>query len=163
MKNFVNAMDQTSPAFRYLHEKSSLDSAKQRVKREFCESLDSRALQRWPVQQLTCSTCLHEMRQARLVSTSFLENVKAENYKGLVEDLLMQYQKLGCNMSLKIRFLHSHLDFFSDNTSVVSDEHGERFRKISQLWNKDYTMKNGPLQYVADYCWTLQRCSQTAV
>jgi len=35
MKNFVKAMDRTSPAFRYLH---SLDSAKQRVKRVSKES-----------------------------------------------------------------------------------------------------------------------------
>ena len=63
----------------------------------------------------------------RLVADNFLRNTKADNYKEIVEDLLVAYQKFGCNMSLKIHFLHSHLDFFPKNCSVVSDEHGERF------------------------------------
>ena len=32
-------------------------------------------------------------------------------------------------MSLKIHFLHSHLDFFPDNLGDVSDEQGERFHQ----------------------------------
>ena len=32
-------------------------------------------------------------------------------------------------MSLKIHFLHSHLDFFPENLGDVSDEHGERFHQ----------------------------------
>lgn len=35
----------------------------------------------------------------------------------------------GLNMSLKIHFLHSHLDFFPENLGDVSDEHGERFHQ----------------------------------
>ena len=34
-----------------------------------------------------------------------------------------------CKMSLKIHFLHSHLDFFPDNLGAVSDEQGERFHQ----------------------------------
>src|SRR6218665_2076991 len=51
----------------------------------------------------------------------------------------------------QIHFLHSHLDFFSDNCGMnISDEHDERFCKYIA------TMKNGPLQcWLADYyCWT---------
>ena len=36
---------------------------------------------------------------------------------------------MGCNMSLKIHFLRSHLDFFPPNLSAVSDERGERFHQ----------------------------------
>ena len=43
----------------------------------------------------------------------FFGNRKAQNHEELVDNLLQSYQKLGCNMSLKIQFLHSHLDFFS--------------------------------------------------
>ena len=39
------------------------------------------------------------------------------------------YQKLDCNMSLKIHFLHSHLDFFPENCGAASDEHRERFHQ----------------------------------
>jgi len=42
----------------------------------------------------------------------FLGNRKAQNYEELVNNLFQNYQKLGCNMSLKIHFLHSILDFF---------------------------------------------------
>jgi len=46
------------------------------------------------------------------VVTGFLGNRRADKYKDLVEELLSSYQKLGCNMSMKIHFLNSHLDFF---------------------------------------------------
>jgi hypothetical protein len=61
--------------------------------------------------------------------TGFLGNRRAHNYKDLVEELLSSYQKLGCNMSLKIHFLSSHLDYFPENCGSVSDEHGERFHQ----------------------------------
>ena len=48
----------------------------------------------------------------KLVATKFLENTKADNYMELVSNLLKTYSRMGCNMSLKIHFLDSHLDFF---------------------------------------------------
>jgi len=42
----------------------------------------------------------------------FLSNYKAPNYREIVDELLQSYQDMGCNMSLKIQFLESHLDFF---------------------------------------------------
>ncbi|GBP90238.1 hypothetical protein EVAR_100685_1 [Eumeta japonica] len=39
-------------------------------------------------------------------------------------------------MSLKIHFLHSHLDFFPQNLGAVSDEHGERFIRTYPTWKK---------------------------
>ena len=47
----------------------------------------------------------------KFVVKGFLGNRRAQNYEELVKNLLQSYQKLGCNMSLKIHFLHSHLDF----------------------------------------------------
>jgi len=58
----------------------------------------------------------------RVVSCNFLGNIRTENYKELIEDILSLYHKLGCNMSLKIHMLHPHLDFFSHNCGMVSDE-----------------------------------------
>ena len=43
---------------------------------------------------------------------AFFGNRRAENYEELVNNLLQSYQKLGCNMSEKIHFLHSNLNFF---------------------------------------------------
>jgi len=42
---------------------------------------------------------------------------------------MSSYHKFGCNISLKIHILHSHLDFFPDNCGMVSDENGERFHQ----------------------------------
>jgi hypothetical protein len=61
------------------------------------------------------------------VSTNFLGNIGAENYKELMEGMLSLYHKLGYNMSLKIHMLHSYLNFYPDNCGMISDGHGERF------------------------------------
>jgi hypothetical protein len=63
------------------------------------------------------------------VVTGFLGSRRADNFKVLVEELLSSYQKLGCNMSLKIHFLSSRLDYFPVNCGSVSDENGERFHQ----------------------------------
>ena len=60
------------------------------------------------------------------VVRNFLGNNRAHNYQGIVKSLLDSFQTLGCNMSLKLHFLHSRLDFFPSNCADVSDEHGER-------------------------------------
>jgi len=60
-------------------------------------------------------------------SNGFLENFKAANFRELVQGLMDSYEQLGCNMSLKMHFLFSHLDIFPLNCGGVSDEHGERF------------------------------------
>jgi len=63
-----------------------------------------------------------------------LGNRKAPNYREIVGELLQSYQDMGCNMSLKIHFLDSHLYFVPDNIVAVSDEHGEPFyQDISAL------------------------------
>ncbi|UYV78520.1 hypothetical protein LAZ67_16001878 [Cordylochernes scorpioides] len=72
------------------------------------------------------------------VCKNFLESVKAENYRDIVNDLLLSYKALGCNMSLKIHFLHSHLDLFPDNIGAVSDELGERFHQDISSMEKRY-------------------------
>ena len=59
----------------------------------------------------------------------FLENTVSGNYEQLIEKLIKIYEKIGCWMSLKLHFLHSHLIFFSENMSDTSEEHGDRFHQ----------------------------------
>jgi len=59
-------------------------------------------------------------------------------------------------MSQKIHFLESHLDFFPENLSEVSDEHGERFHQDIMAREKRYQGK-WTSSMSADYCWTLKR------
>jgi len=47
----------------------------------------------------------------------FMENHKAEDYRDVVADLVQSYKAMVCNMSLKVHFLDSHLDFFPENLS----------------------------------------------
>jgi len=63
---------------------------------------------------------------------------------------------MGCKMSLKIRFLHSHLDFFPDNFGAVSDEQGERFHQDILKIEQRYKGRFGEYM-MSDYCWFLQR------
>ena len=79
----------------------------------------------------------------------FLGNHKAVNCQDVVQDLLTLYKAMGCNMSLKIHFLESHLDFFPENLDKVSDEHCERFHQDILAMEKRYQGK-----------WT-SRCWQT--
>jgi len=46
------------------------------------------------------------------ICKDLLGNHKAANYQDVVQDLLTLYKAIGCNVSLQIHFLESHLDFF---------------------------------------------------
>ena len=87
---------------------------------------------------------------------NFLEKPKADNYREPVTELPQNYRELGCNMSIKIHFLDSHLDFFPNNLGAVSDEHGERFHQEISTMETRYQGKWNP-KMLADYCWNLKR------
>ena len=88
----------------------------------------------------------------KFVVKVFLENGRAQNYEELVNNLLQSYQKFGSYMSLKIHFLHSHLDFFPENCGAVSDEHGECFDQHISSMEKRYQGKWN-CAVLADCCW----------
>jgi hypothetical protein len=76
------------------------------------------------------------------VSSDFFGNIRAENYKELIEDMSM-YHKLDYSMFFKTHMLQSHLDFFPDNCGMASDEHGELFIRKLQRWRNDIR-ESGP-------------------
>ena len=129
MKKFIKTMDRTGTAFLYLRQKFPLLSDA-KIREGVFTGPDIRSLFREEVleriitgdEQRAC----HAFRKA---VTGFLGNRRADIYNDLVEELLSSYPKLGCNMSVKIYFLSSHLDFFPENCGSVSDEHGERFHQ----------------------------------
>ncbi|GBN79706.1 hypothetical protein AVEN_11883-1 [Araneus ventricosus] len=90
------------------------------------------------------------------LAKNFLGNHKAENYRQIVNNLLKAYKIMGCNMSLKFYFLHSHLDFFPENLGSVSDEHHELFHQGISIMEAHYRGKWNP-KMLADCCWTLKR------
>ena len=66
-----------------------------------------------------------------------LSNIKSDDYVTCVEELLSAYKAVGCNMPLKVHFLHSHQDFFPENFGAILDEYGDWFHQgISQFERK---------------------------
>jgi hypothetical protein len=92
----------------------------------------------------------------KFVIKGFVGNRRAHNYEEAVNNILQSHQKLGCNMSLKIHFLHSHLDFSPENCGAVRDEHGECFHQDGSSMQKRYQGKWN-CAMLADYCWTSAR------
>ena len=57
-------------------------------------------------------------------------------------------------MSLKIRYLHSHLEFFTPNFIDVAKEHGEHFYQDIHIIEKRY-QKRWEEAMMGDHVWTL--------
>ena len=72
------------------------------------------------------------------VIKKFLGNHKAENHHQLIQNMLKSFERMGCRMSLKIHFSHSHLDFFPANLGAVSEEHGEQFHQQISIMENIY-------------------------
>ncbi|UYV62143.1 hypothetical protein LAZ67_1007985 [Cordylochernes scorpioides] len=139
MKNFVKAMDRNVSGFAYLKQNfSSISEAK--IKEGIFVGPQIRELQ----QDGNFQNSLNEVEAAewnsfRNVCKNFLGSVKVENYRDIVNDLLLSYKALECNMSLKIHFLHSHLDFFPDNLGAVSDEQEDQEDQLEEDPEDDST------------------------
>lgn len=90
------------------------------------------------------------------ITTNFLGNNKSDNYADIVRKLVQNFGEMGVNMSLKIHFLHNHLDFFPDNLGNFSDEHGERFHQEIATIETRFRGKSA-CHMMAEYCWTICR------
>lgn len=91
-----------------------------------------------------------------LVVKNFLGNKKARNYAELVTNMMTAYRNLGCNMSIKMHYLLSHMDRFPENLGAMSDEQGERFHQDMREMETRYQGRWDAVM-MADYCWTLKR------
>ena len=151
MKNFVKTMNKYDSGSEYLREiflKFSDAKLKEGtfIGRQICEIITVDLFE-----HLLTETEESVWLLFKAVCLNFLGNVKAENYKELVEDMLNAYHTMGCNTSLNIHFLHSHLDFFPANLGAASDEHGERFRQDISTMEKKYSGQSSQ-NMLADYC-----------
>ena len=96
-----------------------------------------------------------------MIVEGFLGNHRRDDYAMVVSNLIESCEKLGCLMSLKLHFLHFHLDFFRDNSEYVSEEHGERFHQDIQVMEKRYQGRWNEAM-MGDYVWNLMRkCNTT--
>ena len=92
------------------------------------------------------------------VVQNFLGKKKADSYEEIVEELLVSLRDLGCRMSIKIHYLHCHLDKFPAHLGVedVSEGQGERFHQDIKTMEERYQGR-WDLNMMADYCWSLMR------
>lgn len=72
------------------------------------------------------------------VSKNFLGNNKSSNYKEMVSEMVKNYHALGCNMSIKLHFFYSHVDYFPEKLGDFSEEHGERCHQDMKDIEKKY-------------------------
>lgn len=86
------------------------------------------------------------------VINGFLGNHRMENFKEIIHNMLMCFERMNINMSTKIHFLHQHLDFFKDNLGKISDEHGERFHQQIKHIEIRFQGKNDE-HMLAEYMW----------
>jgi len=156
MKNFVKGIDKRGRGFEYVRNKfpNVIDTKIEEgifigpqirelmQDKQFDEDMNETERNAWLSFKRICK--------------DFLGNHKSVNSQDVVQDLFTSYKAMGCNMSLKIHFLESHLDFFRENLGEVSDEHSERFHQDILAMEKRYQDK-WTSSMLADYCWTMKR------
>lgn len=153
MTQFVKAMDKNGPGFLYLIETFGSKLSKEKIKAgifigpqirklmkdsKFLQSLNPQELEAW--------------QSFVLVSTNFLGNYKAPNYKELISKMMAAFKTHGTRMSLKMHLIDSHLDVFPPNLGDVSDQHGERCHQDMARVEKCYQGRFGP-NFCGEYLW----------
>ena len=87
-----------------------------------------------------------------LVVKNFLDNNKARNYAEFVTNMLTR--NFGCNISIKMHYLFSHMERFPENRGSMSDEQGKIFHQVMKEMETMYQGRMGAVM-MTDYCWTL--------
>ena len=156
MKNFVEVMNLDGAAFKYICNKFSVLTQAKLKEGIIVGPQINKLLKDEDFDHTLSGTEKVAWNAFRDVAHNFLGNAIAPNYVELLEHILDSYKNMGCNKSLKISFLHSHLDFFPSNSGDVSGKHEERFHQDIAVMEKWYQGRWSP-PMLADYCWTLAR------
>jgi len=162
MKKFVTALDPNSTAFQYIRNLfPKLSQAKVAagvfvgpqirkvfVSSEFRNLLNANETAAWD--------------SFRATVEHFLGKRRAVNYKDLVDDLIKNFQAIGCTMSLKVHMLHAHLDSFKENLGKFSEEQGERFHQEIMELEERYRGKKVDENMLGDYMWNINHESEAS-
>lgn len=156
MKQFVKALDKNGNCFSYICQKFP-QLTMEKIKAGIFDGSQIRELSK-DIQFRNSMSELELRAWTAFVSVmqNFLGNKKSENYVELIEDLLLQLKNIGCDMSIKLHFLHSHLDRFPENLGDMSEEQGECMHQDLRVMEDRYQGfwdKN----MMSDYCWSLIR------
>ena len=156
MKNFMKALHKNSAAFQHLSTVLPGLSAAKLKEDIFAGPQIREVLKDTDFEELLNLKELRAWEAFNSVCSGFLGNTRVPDYQACIEKLLKSYEDMGCQMSLKIHFLHSHLNFFPPNLGAVSDEHGERFHQDITKMESNYQGKWNP-GMMGDFCWMLLR------
>ena len=125
----LKALNKEGACFKYIQEKF-LNMSAEKVRKSVFVGPQIRTLTK---DALFLSTMTDVEKKARFsfieVVSKFLGNAKDSDYKTVVENVLDCFEALGCRMSLKVYFLHAHLDYFPLNLGDMSEEHEECFHQ----------------------------------
>ena len=151
MKQFVRALNQEGNCFQYVQKTfDKLSPAK--IKAGVFDGPQIRKLLR---DENFLETMNETEKNAwigfREVVEGFLGNTRAENYREIVANMVKTFKSLECLMSLKLHFLHSHVDYFPENLGAFSEEQGERFHQDIKEMEKRYQGRWDE-HMMADYC-----------
>ena len=125
VKQFFKALKPTSRAFRHIRQMfPSISEAK--VKGGKFLGPQTRMLASEELEEQLFDLEKNTGQAFRMIVEGFLGNHRRDDYAMVVSNLIKSYEKLGCRTSLKLHFLHSHLDFFRDNLGNVSQEHNDQ-------------------------------------
>ena len=155
-ENFVKGMDETGRVVEYVRNKFPNVSDPKIKESIFIGPQIRELMQDKQFEEDLNGTERNAWLSFKRICKDFLGNHKAANYHDVVQDLLTSYEPMGCNMSLKIHFLESHVDFFPENLGKFSDENGERFHQDIMFTEKRNQGKQTSSR-LADYCWKLKR------
>lgn len=70
--------------------------------------------------------------------------------------MLTTYEAQGWKVSLKVHFLHSHINYFPKNVGTYSEEQDERFHQVVHDIERRYQGRLD-VNMLAYYCWMLRR------
>ena len=161
MKQFLKGLDKEGDCFKYLCVKFPTIT-EEKLKAGVFDGPQIRRLLNDPAFISTMQSAkLDAWNAFAVVATNLLGNIKAENYRPLVGNLLPAFQMIGCNISVKVHFLHSHVDYFPDNLGAVSKEQGERFHQDIKTMEKRY-QGYWSESMMAVNCWCfIRECTDT--
>lgn len=156
MKQFIKALNRDGTCFGYICTKFPALS-KEKIKAGIFDGPQIRQL----INDHQFQDSMNDTEAAAwssfcMVVKNFLGNYKSPNSDELVENMLTAFCALGCNMSIKLHYLHSHLDRFPDNLGDVSEEQGERFHQELSTMEERYRGR-WDIHMMADYCWSIHR------
>ncbi len=157
IKQYIKALDKNGPCYNFICQKFPAVSS-EKLKADILDGPQIRLLMKDSANFEKCMTDIERLawKSFVAVTNNFLGNVKAANYEEIVTEMLHNFRNLGCHMSIKVHYLHSHIDQFQHNLGDLSDEQGERFHQDIKNIEKRYQGR-WDIHMMADYCWGLER------